>query len=932
MKKLLFGFLMFCSFGVLAQNINLADALPMNPAVKVGKLKNGLTYYIHPNKEPNKRAQLRLVIKAGSILETESQRGLAHFMEHMNFNGTKNFPKSELLNFLEKSGIQFGADLNAYTSFDETVYMLPIPSDSLDKLDKYMMVLSDWAGRALLEDSEIDKERGVILEEARTRKGAGQRIQKKLLPVIFNGSLYADRLPIGLDTVIQYAPYAEFKKFKKDWYRPNLQAVVAVGDFDPALIEAMIMKHFSSLKNPKKPKARIEHKVPLNGSNKAVIITDSEQPNTVVQLYYLSPETQLKTGTDKRKDIISSMFNTLINNRLQELLQKADPPFVFGRSSYGPYIGHLNALNVIAVAKGTDIEKALKSVLDENERASRFGFTETELERAKTNYMTSLEKAVKEKDKTNSENYVEEYVQAFLNDEPSTSQDFDLAFAKQVLGGIKVEEVNALVKTLLVKQNRVMALIAPEKEKDKLPTEAQLLSWLDNTGNKIEAYVDEKVAGSLVETAPVAGKIKSENTKADIGVTEITFENGVKVNLKSTDFKNDEIIMSARSYGGTSLYTDADYDNAAFASRAAGLSGNGKLTAVQLKKFMTGKVASVNASIGGSTESISGNSNVKDFETMLQMVYNKFTNNNLDEAAVKGALTNTIASMTAMEKTPVPDKTFFDTVSAVMGGNIYRRMPGTAERMSKVNPQSAFNIFKDRFSNAADFEFTFVGNFDKEKIKPLLATYLGGLPTRPEKDKYNTYNDDAPKGNYEKIVKAGKEDKATVLAIIHDKLKYTDLEDLHISCLGEVLAIKLTEKLREQEGGVYSPSVGGGASSWPKQEYQLSVYFPCKPSNVDKLYGFAMDEIQKLVKNGPEDVDVEKVLKKKKLDLETNVKTNKYWLDNLSEAYLEAKNPSDILNDANLLSQVSKESLKAAAAKYLTKPNITKFVLLPEDK
>ncbi len=932
MKKILFILFASLQFGI-AQQINLTDKLPMNPAVKIGKLKNGLTYYIHKNVEPAKRAQLRLVVKAGSILENENQRGLAHFMEHMNFNGTKNFPKNELLNFLEKSGIQFGADINAYTSFDETVYMLPVPTDTLAKLEKFVTVLSDWAAFATLDKTEIDKERGVILEEARTRKGAQSRINEKLLPVIFNGSKYASRLPIGLDTVIKTAPYELFQEFYKNWYRPDLQAVVAVGDFDVAQMEALIIKHFGKIKKVKKPKERTKFGVPLNGGTEAIIITDSEQPNNVVQVYYLKKETKTTVAAEKRNDIVVSLFNTMINNRLQELLQKANPPFLFGRSGFNPYLADLDALSVVAVAKGAEVETALKAVLDENERALRFGFTDSELSRAKQNIKTRLEKQVLEKNKTDSENYVYEYVDSFLNDEPSTSEEYDLQFSNQFLEGITVAEVNALVKQLITKENRVLALIGSEKDKDKLPTVAQLKAWLDNTGTaNLTAYVDEKVAGSLVEKMPVAGKIKSETKIAELGVTELVFENGIKVNLKPTDFKNDEIVFTAKSYGGSSLYEDVDFDNASFASRAAGLSGNGALKNTQLKKFMTGKVASVNATIGESTESINGSSSVKDIETALQMVYNKFTNNVLDQDAVKGALANQISSVAALEKTPVPDKVFFDTIQTVAGGYAYRSRPITSERLQKVDIDKAFGVFKERFKNAGDFEFTFVGNFDVEKMKPLLSTYIGSLPTGGQKETFKDRKIDTQKGIINKVVKAGKENKATVLMLIQGEYAASDKEDMQIELLGEILNIKLTERLREQEGGVYSPNVQGSPSRIPRQKFAYSIYFPCSPANVEKLSKISLEEVAKIVANGPEAVDVDKVISKKTLDLQTAVKTNGYWLANLSTGYLQKDDVKDILKEGDLLKSITKDSLKMAAQKYLKGENILKVVLLPEDK
>jgi zinc protease len=934
MKRLFYGLslLLFASQLAISQQISLKEKLPMDPAVKVGKLSNGLTYYIRKNVEPKNRAQLRLVLKAGSILEDENQRGLAHFMEHMDFNGTKNFPKNEMVNFLEKNGIQFGADLNAYTSFDETVYMLPVPTDTLEKLDKFMMVLSEWAAHATLEESEIDKERGVVLEESRLRKGAQSRIQEKLFPVIFNGSRYAQRLPIGLDSIIQNAPYSSVKNFHKDWYRPNLQAVVAVGDFDPAQMEAMIKKYFSRLENPKNEKIRIKYEVPLKGTTEAIVITDKEQPYNMVQLYYLQPEKKEMTGQNRRESIMTSLFNSMISQRLEELMQKADPPFQFGMSNYSSFLGNLDALTVMAVAKGADVEKALKTVIDENDRVAKFGFTETELERAKMAYKSTVEKQFNEKDKTDSESFVEELVQSFLNDVVMTDISFDNSFVKAYLDGINLAEVNALVKKLITKNNRVLALIGSEKDKDKLPSEAQLKEWIDNTGSKVTEYVDEAVASSLVEKKPNAGKIVSENKIASVGVTELVFDNGMKVSLKPTDFKNDEIKFKGISWGGSSLYDDKDFMNVSFSSYLASVSGNGSLKASQLTKFMSGKVAQVNASVGGNSETITGSSSVKDLETALQMVYNRLTNNNLDPEAATGAIGNQKDFLINMEKSPTPEKVFGDSIQSVMSNYAFRGQPMTAAKMDDLNPERAMKIFNDRFSNASDFEFTFVGNFDIEKIKPLISTYLGGIPGTKKKEIYRNLNINPPSGKVTKIVKKGTEDKARVLLSFTGEYVPNDTEELQIKALGDILSIKLTEKLREEESGVYSPYANGSSGRVPTPRYTFRIGYGCSPANVDKLIEITMKEIEKIKSNGAEAGDIEKFVSKQKLDFQTNLKNNDFWLNSLVSKYQNGDKITEILTEDKLLDKVSVQSTKATANKYLSGQNIIKMILLPEDK
>lgn len=917
---------------LFAQKIDLNANLPMDPAVKKGTLSNGMTYYIKKNVEPKNRAQLRLVVKAGSILEEDNQRGLAHFLEHMQFNGTKNFPKNELVNFLEKSGIKFGADLNAYTSFDETVYMLPVPTDTLAKLEKFMMVLSDWASQATLEGSEIDKERGVVLEEARLRKGAQTRMQATLLPVIFRGSKYASRLPIGLDSIIQNAPYETIRNFHKDWYRPDLQSVIAIGDFDPAVMEAMIQKYFGSIPKAESPKSRIIYEVPLKGGTEAVVITDKEQPYNIIQLYYFQPEQKEITGQNRRDKIIRSLFNDMIGQRLQEQLQKADPPFVYGASNYGSFLGNLDALTVLAVAKGADVEKALIAVLDENERASKFGFTDTELQRAKLSIKTAAEKQFNEKDKTASERYVDELVSCFLNDVVMTNEAFDLEFINQYLDGISLAEVNQTVKKLITKENRVLALMGSEKDKDKLPAAEKLKALLDNTGSTVTAYVDETLDEPLIPVMPKAGKIKSTKKVDAVGVTEIVFENGVKVNLKPTDFKNDEIKFRANSWGGQSLYDNASLMNASMASAVAEVSGLGNYKATQLGKFMSGKIAQVNAIVGGNSEVIVGSSSVKDLETALQMIYSRFTNNKLDADAVKGFMTNQKGFLESMEKSSPPEKVYRDTLQAVTANYNYRGMPMSSEKFGTVDAEKALKIFNERFSDASDFEFTFVGNFDVETIKPLLATYLGGLKTANKKEKFVDRNVNPPSGQVTKVVKKGTEDKATVTLLVSGTYKPSDLEELNIQALGDILNIKLTEKLREEEGGVYSPYVRGSASRVPSPRYQFRIGFGCSPANVDKLVALTLAEIEKFKANGATQVDIDKFVTKQKLDFQSDLKSNDFWLNELSDKYQKGEDVKSILEEGKLLDKLSIQSTKETAQKYMTGKDMIKVILLPEDK
>lgn len=933
MKRLLSVVVLFflivpMTFG---QQISLNDKLPMDSRVKIGQLENGLKYYILKNEEPKDRAELRLVVKAGSILESESQRGLAHFYEHMNFNGTENFPKNDLVDFLEKSGIKFGADLNAYTSFDETVYMLPVPSDDWEQFEKYMSVLADWSGKATLDEEEIEKERGVILEESRSRKGAQQRINEHLYPLLFKGSRYAERLPIGLEEVIENAPRSEFVAFKNDWYRPNLQAIVAVGDFNTEKVEALIQKQFGGFTNPANAPERVQYSVPLDGSVEAIVITDQEQPYTIANIFYLHPENKEVYASDRRSAIVRSLFNQMLSKRLSELTQKADPPFIAGIGSYGGFLAGLDAMTSGSLAKGNEVERAIIAVLDENQRALRFGFTENELNQAKLQYRTNVEKSLAEREKTASGRYVNELVQGFLNDVVMTDIAYDKEFIDQYLDGIEVAEVNDFVKRAITDENIVLALIGPEKEKENLPSVERLKELLKDTGSEITPYEDEEVAESLVSRIPAAGKIIAEESYPEVGVTRITFANEVNVYLKPTDFKNDEIIFTGTRWGGNSLYADREYDNALLASSVASQSGNGDLSNIQLTNYLTGKVARVNASIGDITESVSGSSSVKDIETALQMLYNRFTNNNLDEDVVKGFLDGQKSFYENMEATPTPEKVYGDTLSWVMTDYHFRGRPMTSERFANINAKRAMDIFNERFKDATGFNFTFVGNFDIEEIKPLLATYIGSLRATGRDVAYNDLGITPAKGVVEKTIRQGTEDKANVTLVFSGTYEPGAEEELQMRALGEALQIKLLEKLREDEGGVYSTYARFFTERFPSPKYQLRIGFGCAPDNVEKLIAGTLAEIEQVKENGATSEDLGKFISNTKLNYQTNLKNNNYWLGQISSKVQRGEELASILDYEKMLEKITPESSKATANKYLTGENYIKAVLLPEE-
>ncbi|WP_407431493.1 M16 family metallopeptidase [Arcticibacter sp.] len=923
--------IMLVALGSSALPSSAQKKLPLDSQVKTGKLANGFTYYIRKNTEPKARVQLYLAIKAGSILENEDQRGLAHFMEHMSFNGTKNFPKNELVNYLQKSGVRFGADLNAYTSFDETVYQLPLPTDDPELLKNGMQIMRDWAQDALLDTDEIEKERGVVLEEKRLGKGAQQRMQDKYLPTILNSSRYANRLPIGTDEVLKGFKPETITQFYKDWYRPNLQALIVVGDIDVAQIEQMIKDKFSDLKNPPKERKRIEYKIPLLNKNQFVAVTDKEMQYTVAQVIIKHPEREIKTTSDLRHNIIRSLYNEMMGARFGELMKQAEPPFLQGGSSISSFLAGLDAASAVVVAKPGELEKGFKAVFTEVERVRKHGFTATELERAKASYMSGMEAALKEKDKTNSASYVQEYLQLFLKGTASPGIDYEYNFAKTEIPGISLNEVNSLTKQYLTEINRDVIIMAPDKEKESLPKEETVRSWIQSIANSsIAAYVDQVSDKPLMGQAPAPGKVVSEKKNEKLGFTELTLSNGVKVVLKPTDFKNDEILINAFSPGGTSLYPDSLYETASFASSIVARSGISSFNSIQLPKLLNGKRVSVSPYITERAEGISAFAAPQDLEIAMQLIHLYFTEPRMDKDIFQSIMQQQRGALA--NRANDPNSVFGDTIAAVLGNYNIRRTGPSVEKLNMVREGKLLDIYKDRFADASDFTFTFVGNFELEQIKPLLATYLGSLPSTKRVEEARDLNINTPEGVITKKVYKGQEPKATVRLVFSGFYEYNEDNNNQIQALGEVLQIKLIERLRELESGVYSPGARAGYSKFPKNKYSFTVSFGCAPENVDRLIAATLDEIEKIKSNGADASDVEKFLAEERRTTELQLKQNSFWASYLSSAYQLKDDPEEILTYLDSLKKITPQSLKAAANKYLSGKNMIKLILLPESE
>jgi zinc protease len=908
-----------------------ADVIPLDPAVRTGKLPNGFTYYIRKNIEPKNRVQLYLANKIGSIMENDDQRGLAHFMEHMGFNGTKNFPKNDLVNYLQKAGVRFGADLNAYTSFDETVYQLPIPSDDPEVLKNGIQIMRDWAQDATLDVAEIDKERGVVLEEKRLGKGAQQRMQDQYLPMLFNNSRYSDRLPIGTEEVLKNFSAETIKQFYQDWYRPDLQALIVVGDIDVDAMEQTIKAKFSDLKNPAKPRPRTQYSISLLNKNQFIAVTDKEFPVSVAQVMIKQPETKLITTTDYKNSILRSLFNSMIGNRFADMSKQADPPFLQAGASISGFLAGLDMYNVFVVAKPGEMERGFKAIVTETERVQRFGFTQTELDRAKQSYLTNMESSLKEKDKTPSESLVNEYLRNFLEQEASPGIEYEFNMANTMIGGINLSDLNGLAKKYITDVNRDVIIMGPEKDKANLPDEAKIESWISSTKTSaISAYVDQVSDKPLLSAKLSGGKVISESKIAELGITEFKLSNGIKVVLKPTDFKNDEISFSAFSAGGSSLYSDADFQSALYATTIIRTGGLGEFNSVQLPKLLSGKKVSVSPYITDRFEGMSGSTSPKDIETALQLTYLYFTQPRKDAETFKGLIAQQKGGLA--NRGNDPNSVFADSVAAILGNYNVRRTGPSIEKINQVSLDRAFEIYKDRFADASDFTFVFVGSFKPEELKPLLEQYLGSLPSTNRKETAKDLGIKIPGGKIDKKIYKGQEPKASVRLVFSGDYTWSEKHNNQLNALAEVLTIKLIERLREDEGGVYGAGARASYTKFPKGRYTFNISFGCAPENVEKLISSTLDEINKIRVNGALAGDIEKFIAEETRTTETQLKDNGFWLGYLTNQLQNEDEPKQILTYLESLKEINPEALKATVQYRLSPDNFIRMVLLPEKK
>lgn len=931
--KLLLVISLILSQSAFAQS-RLEEKLPVDPKVRIGKLSNGLTYYIRKNVKPEKKIELRLIVNTGSVLEDDDQQGLAHFTEHMAFNGSKNFEKNDIVSFLQSIGVEFGADLNAYTGFNETVYILPIPTEKKENIEKAFQILEDWASTIAFDATELDKERGVVLEEERLGKGAEDRMFRVTYPKMFEGSIYANRLPIGKADVIKSFKPDVIKRFYTDWYRPNLMAVAVVGDIDPAEAERLIKHHFEKLKNPAKERPRTLADVPARKKSEGLVVTDKEATNHVVEIYYPYKKAKEETTVgDYREYLVRRLLTSMLSQRMQELTQKANPPFVFGASNISGWARGFEGYGSFAYLSKDGPEPAIQALVQENERARKFGFTTAELDRTKKMLFKAIERSYNERDKTESANLIDEYVRHFLENEPIPGIENEFTYYKEFLDGITLEEVNKYTAKSIppVTDSKLVLLTGPEKSDFKMPSNEELLAMTENAGKTdIKPYEEKAIASSLMEKTPAPGKIVSEKENKTIGTTTLTLGNGVNVILKPTDFKNDQVVMSASRFGGQYLFDPKDRFSAEYASTLVSQMGVGEFSPIDMRKVLAGKNAGVSTRISGLSESVSGQCSAVDLETMLQLTHLYFTHPRQDSELFSSFVTKQQALYQNM--TSDPQFTFQDSLFKILyKDHVWAPRLPKAENFAKIDQQRALEIYKERFGNANGFTFVLVGKFDLETIKPLLAAYLGSLPSTGKTSTFKDVGLRPATGPLKKEVKKGTEPKSFIRLFWNGEAPYSDEEQFKLQALAELLNIKLIETLREDLGGVYSGGIYASLNKYPYGNYSIGASLPCGPENVDKLITATLAEIEKVKTSGPQEADLDKVKETWKQQYLVNVKDNNYWARQLLQSAEMGTNPEGILAYEKRVDALTVKDLQASANKYLDTKKFVQIVLNPEE-
>ena len=908
---------------------DLSAPLPLDPAIRTGTLPNGFTYLIRRNGLPEKRAFLRLAVKAGSIDEADDQRGIAHLVEHMAFNGSTHFKSGELVSYLESIGSRFGADVNAYTSFDETVYMLEVPTDRDGIMTRGLEAMGDFADGIALETSEIDRERGVVIEEWRGRQGAGSRMQAPQMAALYGESRYVDRLPIGLPEQLKEVAAQRVRDFYRDFYRADRMALIAVGDIDPAVMEALIRAQFTRL--PARPPApRTLYPVPPHQDTRYVAVSDLEAQGSSVSVIHKRPAGAYLTVGDYRQSLMRGLVQQMVSDRFSEIARRPDAPFL--RASIGgETLGRdVESLTVSARVIDGGISQGLLALGQEMARLRQHGFGEAELDRARKDTVASYERAFNERDKSQSGGHASELLQYFLSGDAAPGIAEELAMMRRVLPLVTVAEIGALVREFLGEDNRVVLASTPEKEGVAVVTEVALRDALRiGSAATVEAWKDAVEGRALMAMRPTPGSVRARREIPEIGVTVLTLSNGVEVWLKPTDFRNDQVAFTSYARGGASLASPDEFLNASLSTALIGVSGVGGFSPIDLGKVMAGRIANASPYMSNYTHGMSGGATPRDLEAALQVVYLHFTAPNNDPIAF--GLMKTRMAATLANQAQNPGAVFGERVRSMATMNHYSVRPMHTEDMGRISEERMRAFYAERFKNAADFTFFFVGAFSVDQVTPLLTTYLASLPSTGKAESMGRDMElKFPTMVLRETVKKGQEPRSQTAIMFFSNTDLEELETHRLRAATSVLQSRLRDVLREELGGTYSVGVGYSDTS-PQAGYgTTTVQFGSSPENADRLTNVVMEELEKLRKDGPSDTEIQVVKETEKRELETSVRQNGYWLNSLQTMHLLGRDPRRILQRVERTESLSKENIHAALRKYFPQDRYTVVTLMPE--
>lgn len=917
--------LIVCTTAAFAQDAPLA----LDPAIRTGTLANGLTFFIRQNAEPEKRAALRLAVKAGSIDEADDQRGLAHLLEHMAFNGSTHFKSGELVDYLESIGSRFGPDVNAYTSFDETVYMLEVPTDREDVITRGLEALSDFAGGISLETAEIDRERGVVIEEWRGSQGAGTRMQAAQMRALFGESRYADRLPIGLPDTLKTFPADRLRDFYRDFYRADRMAVVAVGDFDVARMEALIREHFGSLPSAP-PATRAIHPVPPHAGTHYAVMSDTEAQGSSVTVLYKRPLAALRTTADYRRTLLRALVHAMLNARFAEIARAPDAPFLRASSGDSTLGRDVESFALSARVNDGAIEAGLTSLGEELARLREHGFGDAELERAKKDVIASYERAYNERDRQQTGRLASELVRHFVEQEPVPGIEAELALVRRFAPTITAAEATALVRDTLTDDNRIVLASFPAKSGVAAATEATLRDALRaGLAARVEPWRDDLAGRALLAAAPASGSVRARREIPEIGVTVLTLSNGVEVWLKPTDFRNDQISFTGYSRGGTSLASESEYLDASLSASLVSIAGVGGFTPVDLDKVLAGRIANASAFMSSYTHGVSGGSTPRDLETALQLVYLHFTAANRDRQAFS-LLTRRLEANLA-NQSQSPGAVFGEHVRRLNTMDHYSARPMRAADVPGLSADRMMAYYSARFGNAADFTFFFVGAFSVDEVTPLLTRYLGALPsTGTPGAQLRDVGLRFPESVQRDSVAKGQEPRSQTAITFFSDTGLDEMETHRLRAATSVLQMRLRDLLREELGGTYSVGVGYSDTSPQPGFGTTTVQFGSSPENAERLTKVVMAELERLRRDGPSESDVQVIKETEKRGLETALRQNGYWLNSLQALHLLGRDPRGILQRTERADSLSRDNIHAAFRKYFPPDRHTVVTLMPE--